>query len=233
MADLKPLQIHPLVLYFPPPLNRIITNIVRLRNITQSSWVAYKVKTTKPERYCVRPNLGVVPPNETLELQIHFSNQRDPPNSLRCHDKFQIESIVLSPEQAANRQKLTLAELFKAAQNITEEKLKVRFARKASSGSTAITMGEPTEELDSSLAQPSHKSWERDEYALKVKELQGQLDAYKKKDLNSVGLQGRWPTSAGSHAPKKSNPSTFLRQLSLMLLVAVLFWLLGYYHVLL
>jgi hypothetical protein len=51
------------------PLNRIITNILKLQNKSDKDFIAYKVKTTRPQRYCVRPNIGVIPPGETIELQ--------------------------------------------------------------------------------------------------------------------------------------------------------------------
>lgn len=50
------------------PLNRVITNTLKLHNVSPAP-VAYKVKTTAPQRYCVRPNNGVLPPGETIEVQ--------------------------------------------------------------------------------------------------------------------------------------------------------------------
>jgi hypothetical protein len=31
--------------------------------------LAYKVKTTAPKRYCVRPNAGLIKPGEQIEIQ--------------------------------------------------------------------------------------------------------------------------------------------------------------------
>jgi len=123
----KVLHINPLILYFPPPLNRIITNILKLQNTSNNHYVAYKVKTTRPNRYCVRPNLGLINPGETIELQIHFSFQKDPPQSLRSKDKFQVESILLTEPLGHDQH---LSELFKTTptEKIMKEKLKCRFA---------------------------------------------------------------------------------------------------------
>jgi len=121
------LHLNPLVLYFPPPLNRIITNILKLHNTSKDYYVAYKVKTTRPNRYCVRPNLGLIAPGETIELQIHYSFQKDPPTSLRSKDKFQVESVILTNTLGPDQ---SLPDLFKTTpkEKITKEKLKCRFA---------------------------------------------------------------------------------------------------------
>jgi hypothetical protein len=123
------LIINPLTLYFPPPLNRIITNILKLQNPSDKDFVAYKVKTTRPQRYCVRPNIGVIPPGETIELQIHFSFHKDPPKSLHCKDKFQVESLILDPSVATGED-ISLSELFKSVSSdqIHRQKLKCRFS---------------------------------------------------------------------------------------------------------
>lgn len=136
------------------PLNRIITNILKLQNPSDKDFVAYKVKTTRPQRYCVRPNIGVIPPGETIELQsthtlkipspaspaqelviscasvcccygmsralwlaltpllytVHFSFHKDPPKSLHCKDKFQVESLILDPSVATGED-ISLSEL--------------------------------------------------------------------------------------------------------------------------
>eukprot|EP01087_Luapelamoeba_hula_P011025 TRINITY_DN2961_c0_g1_i1.p1 TRINITY_DN2961_c0_g1~~TRINITY_DN2961_c0_g1_i1.p1 ORF type:complete len:344 (+),score=55.90 TRINITY_DN2961_c0_g1_i1:68-1033(+) len=121
------LTIAPMILYFPPPLNRIITNLVKLHNNNKTQYVAYKVKTTRPNRYCVRPNLGLIAPDDTIELQIHFSFQKDPPTSLRTKDKFQVESIVFNSPVKPDQ---PIAELFKTTpkDKIETQKLKSRFS---------------------------------------------------------------------------------------------------------
>jgi len=126
-SETKVLHINPLVLYFPPPLNRIITNILKLQNTSKDHYVSYKVKTTRPNRYCVRPNIGLIPPGEAIELQIHYSFQKDPPTSLRSKDKFQVESILLTAPIGPDQ---SLPDLFKSTpkEKIMKEKLKCRFA---------------------------------------------------------------------------------------------------------
>lgn len=80
------------------PLNRVITNILKLTNPNEKS-VAFKVKTTAPKRYCVRPNTGLIHPKETVEVQILLNPSKDKPTTLSAKDKFQVQSFFLKDDQ--------------------------------------------------------------------------------------------------------------------------------------
>lgn len=79
------------------------------------------MKTTAPQRYCVRPNNGVLAPGETIEVQglyyyyylvavlfvltafvVLLNYIKDAPPNLDIKDKFQIQSIVLTGPYNAN-----------------------------------------------------------------------------------------------------------------------------------
>ena len=49
-------------------LNKTLTAALRLKNDSDVN-VAYKVMTTAPKRYCVRPNAGVLGPKETITVE--------------------------------------------------------------------------------------------------------------------------------------------------------------------
>jgi cell division protein FtsB len=119
---------------------------LKLENTSEKDFIAYKVKTTRPQRYCVRPNIGIIPPGETIELQIHFSFHKDPPSSLHCKDKFQVESLVL-PSTLSSSEDLPLPELFKSVStdSIFKQKLKCRF-----SSPTPTKAGTPAKHADAS-----------------------------------------------------------------------------------
>lgn len=57
----------------------------------------FKIKTTAPKKYCVRPNCGSVPPNETLKVMIALQpfDYYDP-NEKNKH-KFMVQSLI-APE---------------------------------------------------------------------------------------------------------------------------------------
>ena len=53
---------EPPVLQFTIALNKIVTQHLRARNESSSTAYTFKVKTTNPKRYSVRPNVGVMWP---------------------------------------------------------------------------------------------------------------------------------------------------------------------------
>jgi len=66
---------------------------------TSDDLLAFKVKTTAPKRYCVRPNTGFLPPKEKVEVSVILNLQKDPPKTMdpasKQRDKFQLQSIVV------------------------------------------------------------------------------------------------------------------------------------------
>lgn len=61
---------------------------------TTGDRVAFKVKTTSPKKYCVRPSSGIIEPNGVKEVQVILQSQREPPVSYAdCRDKFLVQCI--------------------------------------------------------------------------------------------------------------------------------------------
>lgn len=61
---------------------------------TSSSPLAFKVKTTAPKLYCVRPNASVVEPNDSVKISIILQGFAQPlPKDFKCKDKFLIVSL--------------------------------------------------------------------------------------------------------------------------------------------
>lgn len=65
------------------PFNQAITSHMLLKNPTDKP-ILFKIKTTAPKRYCVRPNSGLLDPNNFLEVgskykssDIFFSSKID------------------------------------------------------------------------------------------------------------------------------------------------------------
>ncbi|KAL3591318.1 hypothetical protein D5086_009958 [Populus alba] len=57
--------------------------------------VAFKVKTTSPKKYSVRPNVGVIDPKSTCEFIVTMQSQKEAPPDMVCKDKFLIQSTVV------------------------------------------------------------------------------------------------------------------------------------------
>merc|ERR1711939_1097119 len=62
-------ELNPPELGFKRPFNEERAVSLQLTNSTAES-VAFKVKTTAPKQYCVRPNSGIIRPHDHVEVQV-------------------------------------------------------------------------------------------------------------------------------------------------------------------
>ena len=84
---------------FPRPLTQVVKRSLFLTN-SNSQPVAFKVKTTAPKQYCVRPNSGRMEAGERVEVQVLLQPlKEEPPMSAKCRDKFLIQSAIITPEK--------------------------------------------------------------------------------------------------------------------------------------
>ncbi|KAE8696838.1 Vesicle-associated protein 1-4 [Hibiscus syriacus] len=90
------LSIEPQELQFPFELRTQISCSLNLSNKTDN-YVAFKVKTTNPKKYCVRPNTGVLLPRSTVNITVTMQAQKEAPPDMQCKDKFLLQSVVASP----------------------------------------------------------------------------------------------------------------------------------------
>ncbi|BAT87359.1 Vesicle-associated protein [Vigna angularis] len=88
------LQIHPSDITFRFELKKQSSCVVRLANHA-SHYVAFKVKTTSPKKYCVRPTVGIVQPHGTCDFTVTMQAQRTVPPDFNCKDKFLVQSAVV------------------------------------------------------------------------------------------------------------------------------------------
>ncbi|KAL3235022.1 Vesicle-associated membrane protein-associated protein SCS2 [Nakaseomyces bracarensis] len=86
-------DISPDVLEYKSPLTRQSTEYVTVKNNSDQP-VAFKVKTTAPKFYCVRPNASVVAPGETVDVQVIFLGLPEAPQpDYKCRDKFLVITL--------------------------------------------------------------------------------------------------------------------------------------------
>ncbi|XP_062073883.1 vesicle-associated protein 2-1 [Humulus lupulus] len=57
--------------------------------------VAFKVKTTSPKKYFVRPNTGVIQPWDSCVVRVTLQAQREYPPDMKCKDKFLLQSTIV------------------------------------------------------------------------------------------------------------------------------------------
>ncbi|EOY06388.1 PREDICTED: vesicle-associated protein 2-2 [Theobroma cacao] len=117
------LEIHPQELKFTFELKKQSSCLIQLTNKTDQ-YVAFKVKTTSPKKYCVRPNTGIVKPKSTSDFTVTMQAQRVAPPDLMCKDKFLIQSTIV-PFGTAEED--ITSDMFSkdSGKHIDEKKLKV------------------------------------------------------------------------------------------------------------
>ncbi|WCJ43259.1 Vesicle-associated protein 2-2 [Euphorbia peplus] len=91
--NLPLLEVQPRELQFIFEVKKQSICEVRLTNNTFHT-VAFKIKTTSPKKYCVRPNVGIVLPKSTCGFLVTMQAPKAPPEIL-CKDKFLIQSTVV------------------------------------------------------------------------------------------------------------------------------------------
>ncbi|EDV91673.1 vesicle-associated membrane protein-associated protein A [Drosophila grimshawi] len=84
-------------LRFIGPFIRPVVTIMTLRNNTAVTLV-FKIKTTAPKRYCVRPNIGKIAPHRSTQVEICLQPFMYDQQEKNKH-KFMVQS-VLAPQDA-------------------------------------------------------------------------------------------------------------------------------------
>lgn len=91
--------------------------------------LAFKVKTTAPKLYCVRPNASVVAPGESMKISLILQGFTQPlPKDYKCKDKFLIVSLPCPELEDASKVGENWAQLeAKHKDQLLQKKLKVNF----------------------------------------------------------------------------------------------------------
>ncbi|KAF2441402.1 VAMP-associated protein [Karstenula rhodostoma CBS 690.94] len=148
-------ELDPPELGFKRPFQQEVTQTLKLRN-NHSDPVAFKVKTTAPKQYCVRPNSGRIEPGDHVEVQILLQAMKeDPPPDAKCRDKFLVQSVLVT----ADKEFTNVASLWShieqtAKSSIQERKIRVLFLPADGNAGTPQTNG-ATSHRESLLSSPS------------------------------------------------------------------------------
>ncbi|XP_062231244.1 vesicle-associated protein 2-2-like isoform X2 [Phragmites australis] len=87
-------EIHPRELRFLFEVKKQSSCSVHLAN-RSDQYVAFKIKTTSPKRYCVRPNVGVILPRASQHFVVTMQAQKNAPPDLQIKDKFLVQTTVV------------------------------------------------------------------------------------------------------------------------------------------
>ncbi|KAJ7366946.1 PapD-like protein [Mycena albidolilacea] len=134
--------------------NRPLTSLVK-RSLTITNHnaqpVAFKVKTTAPKLYCVRPNSGRVEPGQSVDVSVMLQPlKEEPPLNAKCKDKFLIQSTLITPGKEA----MSLAEIWSSPDagedgKVHQQKLRVVYL--PAEGQTLVEEDEEGQATQSSM----------------------------------------------------------------------------------
>jgi hypothetical protein len=82
----------PVELVFRGPYSEVNKTTLKLANPTDQR-VLFKVKTTAPKSYCVRPNSGIIAGGETQEVDVMLQSG-DLPEQDRSKHKFMVQTMI-------------------------------------------------------------------------------------------------------------------------------------------
>ncbi|KAH9810120.1 (VAMP)-associated protein [Teratosphaeria destructans] len=121
-------ELEPAELGFRRPFTHEVSQTLRLHN-PNSEPVAFKVKTTAPKQYCVRPNSGKIESGATVEVQVLLQAMKeDPPPDAKCRDKFLVQSVAIPSEHQGLGVSQVWAGVEQTAKgSIQEKKIRVTF----------------------------------------------------------------------------------------------------------
>lgn len=88
---------------FKGPFKDVVTSQLQLTNPSEKR-VCFKVKTTAPRRYCVRPNSGFVESQATVNISVMLQPFDSDPNELLKH-KFMVQTMF-APDGADDMESL-------------------------------------------------------------------------------------------------------------------------------
>ncbi|KAI9334909.1 PapD-like protein [Obelidium mucronatum] len=57
-------------LEFRRPFNQVVKQYIHLKNSADAGIIAFKIKTTAPKHYCVRPNAGIIAAGDSREVEV-------------------------------------------------------------------------------------------------------------------------------------------------------------------
>lgn len=90
------------------PFTSAVSSVMKLTNPSEHK-ICFKIKTTAPKRYCVKPNSGVIDPKETVQIFVSLQPFEFDPTDKNRH-KFMVQAMI-APDGEINQDTLVSLEL--------------------------------------------------------------------------------------------------------------------------
>ncbi|PVD21240.1 hypothetical protein C0Q70_19411 [Pomacea canaliculata] len=97
------------------PFVDVVTADLKLTNPTEKR-ICFKVKTTAPKRYCVRPNSGILEPNKSVTVAVMLQPFEYDPSEKNKH-KFMVQSMYAPDGKIESQDQLVGLYLIKRCLN--------------------------------------------------------------------------------------------------------------------
>ncbi|KAG1051412.1 hypothetical protein G6F46_005762 [Rhizopus delemar] len=214
-------------IYFERPVTRIVKKNVQIKN-PHSKPVAFKVKTTAPKLYCVRPNSEIIPPNGMMTVQIMLQAYREePPADFKCKDKFLIVSVLIEGELES----LSLGDIWNRVETkekgaIHQQKLRVEYVYPNQEPQQIVPVKEDDNNAKSLLngekeGDSNNNTNKADEVEAKMKKMEEELQRYKNEVEN---LRNAEPTVVVERVQKTTESPVSMIILFTMLALAIAYF---------
>ncbi|XP_072962747.1 vesicle-associated protein 2-1 isoform X2 [Typha angustifolia] len=180
------ISVYPEELTFEIELEKASYCNLKVVNNTEHH-VAFKVKTTSPRKYFVRPNTGVVQPWDSSTVIVTLQAQKEYPPDMQCKDKFLLQSTKVPP--SIDIDEVPSDAFNKDGDKVIEElKLRVVYTTagrhanlEEQSGLTLSATGSSREGSDNLVIQTVHRlKEERDSTLQQNHQLQRELELLKR-----------------------------------------------------
>lgn len=131
-------EIDPTELGFHRPFTAEVQQILKIKNPNHTP-VAFKVKTTAPKQYCVRPNSGRIEPGKEVEVTVLLQAMKvEPPADAKCRDKFLVQSVAVTADKEFTNIAAIWQHVDEAERSSVQEK-KIRVVYLSPEGTAAAT----------------------------------------------------------------------------------------------
>ncbi|KAI8364783.1 PapD-like protein [Radiomyces spectabilis] len=187
------------LLLFPRPLADGPSVLMKVHN-TGDELLAFKVKTTAPRHYCVRPNAGLIGPGDSLSIEVTLQPLKtEPADNATCKDKFLVQSIPV----IGNLTKMDLSDLWTHVEanlknEIRQNKLKCAYmsnthlVNKTSQVGTAVASQQAEIKNKARQEASSQEDSEVARMKKKLAEYQQEIAALRKRTVEDESKRARY-----------------------------------------
>ncbi|RLM01241.1 hypothetical protein CFD26_108752 [Aspergillus turcosus] len=114
--------LEPPELGFKRPFDREVCEILHLSNNNPEP-VVFKVKTTAPKHYCVRPNSGRIEPGKNVDVHVLLQAMKEEPApDAKCKDKFLVQTVAVTGDMEFSN----VSSIFEKASKSSIQERKIR-----------------------------------------------------------------------------------------------------------